>query len=384
MKQCNTCKEWKDESEYWHDKTKKDGYATSCIVCRKKAQKPYIPKPFVSVGDIRSVRDEQGRKYCEKCKQWKVETEFNKNKNQKDGYYYICRSCSYTPKVYKSPLLIRNEQGQKQCSKCKQWKEESEFAKVKQNSDGLCGVCKLCVNLRNLERYKKIKYNLEFKEQREGQKQCTNCKQWKPIEEYGLNIRAKDGHNCRCKQCITEWREKNKEQIVKYNKEYRTKNKDKLQNYHKKYYEDNKEYFNNYFKNYREENIEYLKEYDKTRNKENKLNRCISRGIWHSIRHNKAGQHWENLVPYTLQQLKEHLESQFTPLMSWSNYGTYWEIDHIIPQNLFNISSPDDSNFRICWSLVNLRPLEKSLNRQRPKDGSDVSEEVKKRILRSL
>ena len=41
----------------------------------------------------------------------------------------------------------------------------------------------------------------------------------------------------------------------------------------------------------------------------------------------------------------------------------------------------DSKSFQICWSLANLRPLEKSLNRQRPKDGSDISDELKQKIL---
>lgn len=67
--------------------------------------------------------------------------------------------------------------------------------------------------------------------------------------------------------------------------------------------------------------------------------------------------------------------------MNWGNYGEYWEIDHIIPQNLFDIVTAEDRDFRICWSLMNLRPLEKSLNRCRPKDGSDISEDLKNKIL---
>ena len=46
--------------------------------------------------------------------------------------------------------------------------------------------------------------------------------------------------------------------------------------------------------------------------------------------------------------------------MNWNNYGEYWEIDHIIPQNLFNMTTAESKDFQICWSLMNLRPLEKS------------------------
>ena len=103
--------------------------------------------------------------------------------------------------------------------------------------------------------------------------------------------------------------------------------------------------------------------------------------IWHSLKNKKNEQHWEDLVPYNLQQLKEHLESQFDENMTWDNYGEYWEIDHIIPQGLFNITNYTDREFQICWSLLNLRPLEWKANRSRPKDGRDIPEKLKQQII---
>jgi 5-methylcytosine-specific restriction endonuclease McrA len=50
--------------------------------------------------------------------------------------------------------------------------------------------------------------------------------------------------------------------------------------------------------------------------------------------------------------------------MTWDNYGRYekgkekWQIDHIIPQSKLLYDSMDHSNFRKCWALENLRPLE--------------------------
>ncbi len=74
-------------------------------------------------------------------------------------------------------------------------------------------------------------------------------------------------------------------------------------------------------------------------------------------------------LPYTPQQLKEHLESQFEDWMSWDNYGgsngnveKTWHIDHIKPQAHFPYTSLDDVLFQECWALVNLRPLEKIEN----------------------
>ena len=87
-----------------------------------------------------------------------------------------------------------------------------------------------------------------------------------------------------------------------------------------------------------------------------RLRRRISNQIWWSLRGQKGGRSWETLVGYTLEQLKRHLERQFTKGMSWANMGQ-WHIDHILPVASFNIGSCDNPDFRACWALTNLRPL---------------------------
>ena len=251
---------------------------------KKKDRMPYIANAL--------IRNEQGQKQCSKCKQWKDESEFNKKKGNKDGLSNVCKICGreqsskYREKnritYYTPQSIIRNEQGQKQCNVCKQWKDESCFSKKKDNADGLSNVCKIC----------KSKYE-----------------------------------------------EENREVI---NAKKRTK-----------YGQDNK---------YR-------------------LKRIMSSAIYCALKGRKSERHWEDLVNYNIQDLKEHLESQFDENMTWDNMGNYWEIDHIIPQNLFSYESEQDEQFKICWSLANLRPLEKSLNRSRPKDGRDIPKEQAISIL---
>jgi hypothetical protein len=76
-----------------------------------------------------------------------------------------------------------------------------------------------------------------------------------------------------------------------------------------------------------------------------------------------------NYLPYTIEELKAHLESLWEPWMSWENYGgrpndsrQTWHIDHIIPHSSFPYTSMDDPLFQECWALSNLRPLEKRAN----------------------
>jgi len=70
----------------------------------------------------------------------------------------------------------------------------------------------------------------------------------------------------------------------------------------------------------------------------------------------KRSRSWEQVVGYSLAELRSHLERQFTGRMSWDNYGK-WHVDHIVPIAAFDIKSPDDDAFKACWALANLRPL---------------------------
>ena len=72
----------------------------------------------------------------------------------------------------------------------------------------------------------------------------------------------------------------------------------------------------------------------------------------------------------SIKNYKEYLENQFDSNMNWENWGPYWEIDHIIPLNTFDLSKR--SNQLIGFNFKNTRPLEKSLNRSRPKNGADI------------
>ena len=88
----------------------------------------------------------------------------------------------------------------------------------------------------------------------------------------------------------------------------------------------------------------------------NRLNHSIGCSMIKALKNNKAGKHWENLVDYTLEDLKNHLESKFKKGMNWNNYGE-WHIDHIKPRASFNFESYNDEEFKECWKLDNLQPL---------------------------
>jgi len=55
-----------------------------------------------------------------------------------------------------------------------------------------------------------------------------------------------------------------------------------------------------------------------------------------------------------IEQLKTHLERQFTDGMSWENYGQ-WHVDHIRPCAAFDLSKAEEQ--QKCFHYTNLQPL---------------------------
>lgn len=81
------------------------------------------------------------------------------------------------------------------------------------------------------------------------------------------------------------------------------------------------------------------------------LDNCIRQAV-----KNQTNSKYFEIVGYTCDQLKNHLEKQFTNDMSWKDFRNgKIHIDHIKPQSLFNLK--DINDIKECWSLDNLQPL---------------------------
>lgn len=137
-----------------------------------------------------------------------------------------------------------------------------------------------------------------------------------------------------------------------------------LNKYQREFFKQNPEYG----KNWKAENKDWIRQQERERRAIDinfKLKKNVSRSISHALNKvlsNKNGLSTIKYLPYTLTELKEHLEKQFDSNMSWGNYGSYWHIDHIVPHSLFAYTSMEDDNFQKCWALSNLRPLEAHQN----------------------
>lgn len=82
----------------------------------------------------------------------------------------------------------------------------------------------------------------------------------------------------------------------------------------------------------------------------------ISEIIRSAIRRNGCSKTVEQILGYSIEDLKRHIERQFTKGMTWEKFlAGQIHIDHIIPQADFNLD--DDDEWKACWNISNLRPM---------------------------
>lgn len=97
-----------------------------------------------------------------------------------------------------------------------------------------------------------------------------------------------------------------------------------------------------------------------------RINARMSTAIGISLKGNKNGQGWENLVGYTAKDLILSLKKTMPKGYTWEDFlSGELEIDHIIPCKVFNFETPDDLDFKKCWDIRNLRLLHKIKNRSK-------------------
>jgi len=196
---------------------------------------------------------------------------------------------------------------------------------------------------------------------------CAKCKKLKPIEDFKKLSRYSDGRDSWCNSCHVIasrlYRENNRETVCKKASEAYKKDPERLKKNTLRWQKANpKEYYES-IQRWRKANPLKIKEYQHKCYKKRagtpmgQLNNNLSSAIGHSLGKRKGGAHWEGMVGYTLIDLKVHLEGLFEPWMGWNNYGK-WHVDHIVPIDSFNYETALDPDFKKCWELSNLQPLE--------------------------
>jgi hypothetical protein len=267
------------------------------------------------------------------------------------------------------------------CNKCKIEKDISFFRKDRTRKNGYHPTCKECYKLWYIktkqERIacRKI-YTAENKEKISDYQKEYKIKYYstednkEKLKEY--HRKYSEEHKEEKAEYYRKYKEENKEELLNKKRIYWEENKERLLEQKKSYYQENQQEIKDKVKKYREANPDKIRAYKSAAKKKRlasdpvyKLKESMSHSVRQSLKKrnlDKSKAKWQELLGYTVEQLKEHLEKQFDDKMSWENYGTYWHIDHIKPQSKFVFTSKEDLEFKNCWALDNLQPLEAKEN----------------------
>lgn len=204
-------------------------------------------------------------------------------------------------------------------------------------------------------------------------KQCSKCIQFKDFSEFNKNKNSKDGFSVHCKSCrkvaSKKYYKKNKECISRRKKLWVENNQDHVKEKRKKYYLDNREKLLNKQNQYYEENKEiilskianYIRKKRKkditTRIKDNARTR-----LYNAIKgKHKRGSAVEDLG-CSIEFFIKYIESQFYvhpetgEKMAWDNWGrTGWNLDH--KQALVSFNLEDREDFLKAVNYINYQPL---------------------------
>jgi len=71
----------------------------------------------------------------------------------------------------------------------------------------------------------------------------------------------------------------------------------------------------------------------------------------------------KTLLAMPLEEFRIYIQGQFRPGMTWENYGSVWELDHVIPCASFDLTDPAQQ--RECFHWSNHQPLFAAENRSK-------------------
>jgi Zn ribbon nucleic-acid-binding protein len=214
------------------------------------------------------------------------------------------------------------------CPTCKVEKIIDQYNNNKTRKDGLQRECRECCHLHNSKHYhtkKSVRLNENLKPKH---KICSNCKQELSFKQFNKAKLGRFELSGECKKCLK----------LRY--------KDWLNN-------TGREWCNQWMKDKKSTDPQF------------KLKHLLRLRLLDALkRKNTTKNHSAiTLLGCSVECAQKHLESQFKPEMSWSNHGSYWEIDHIKPCDLFDLTDIEQQNQ--CFHYTNLQPLTISENRSK-------------------
>jgi len=189
------------------------------------------------------------------------------------------------------------------------------------------------------------------------EKKCSKCKITKSSSEFQKDRQKSFGLTSRCSKCKSE-----------DGKNWRKENPEKSRQSSLNWIRNNSERWKEYCKGWREENREHIKELERQRNKKRRekdlhfaLRNTLRNLVYRTLQGEK-NQKTKEILGYGTEELKQRIEFNFHPEMTWENYGE-WEIDHKIPVTY--LQSKGENRPHIVNALSNLQPMWKEENRSK-------------------
>ena len=220
----------------------------------------------------------------------------------------------------------------KTCPTCKVEKNIESYNKNKNRKDGLQRECRDCNHIQHNKHYHskkspKLKENLK-----KEHKICSSCNTELHFDMFNKQKGGRFGLSGECKKCLKKrnlsWRESG-----------------------------GREWENIWVKNKKQTDPQF------------KLKTLLRGRLLDALkRHTRGGKVNKNhsaltLLGCSIEEYKIYLENKFTPKMNWSNHGSYWEIDHILPCDSFDLTI-ETEQYR-CFNYKNTQPLTISQNRSK-------------------
>jgi hypothetical protein len=326
ISKCNKCGETKPQENMKTKKLCKECHNTESRERYKFKQK--IILDTVSKGETIEIK-------CAKCKNVKSSTEFSIN-------FRNCKDCE---SILNKEYRIKNEDRiiqkkeelynleKRACSHCKIEKTKEEFGKKSI-------FCKECTSFFNKKKYQnnREKYIEQERKRRQylkdnnivptiTEKTCSKCKVIKLVKEFGLSTR---GYNPSCNECR------------------------KIES-----------------KEYRDSKREEIK--IRARNSYKEKGRTLN-SIVVKLRKNVLRTLSVNPLESSTKKAKELLGIDMFIFQEWLKFNcerdnldynsrsNSWHIDHVIPCNLFKLTTEQDEDIKPCFHWTNMVPLEAKKN----------------------
>lgn len=166
---------------------------------------------------------------------------------------------------------------------------------------------------------------------------CKKCGIEKYHNEFGKDKSKKDGCSTYCIKC---------KRLV--DKEWRNKNPEKQRLYEKNWLKNNIIHRNEYIRKYEKDRKNTDPIFKLTTNARTRIN------IFLKSKNIKKVSSTFEMIGCNPEELKKHLERQFSEGMNWDNYGYYgWHVDHKIP---LDSGKTEDDIYKLCH-YSNLQPM---------------------------